>query len=120
VCIKGKIFVKQFSEQFKAFGWPIVVNSFYFMNQRWIFWLSYLIGIENKAAVMGLIILPLVRKMTNLVFAALTAILFARNQFDIFWSSVFTYVVNSPRFLPFPNPVVSSANKTENNQKSLI
>jgi hypothetical protein len=50
MCIKGKVFVKQDSKQFKAFGWPIVVYPFNFMYHRWIIWFAYLIVVKNKAA----------------------------------------------------------------------
>jgi hypothetical protein len=47
LCVHQRKDIRQ--TRLRAFGWPIVVNSFYFMNQSWIFWLTYLIGIENKA-----------------------------------------------------------------------
>jgi len=49
----------------------------------------------------------------NLVFAVLTAILFARNQLAILFNSWFTYVVSSFRFFPLPRHAASSANNTE-------
>ncbi len=44
------------------------MNSFYFVNEGWIFWQSNFIVVKNKVAWQscGLIILPLVRKMINL------------------------------------------------------